>query len=140
MLPLQCDWLGGIVMRIAMMGSGAIGGCIGARLAEAGLDVSFIARGNHLKAMRENGLSLASPLGDVILLKVTASDSAEDIGPVDVVVFAVKTYDSEKAAASLGPLLKPSTRVVTLQNGIDSVETLGRHVPSEQVIGGVTCP
>ena len=127
-----------MIMRIAMMGSGGIGGCIGARLAEVGADVSFIARGANLQVMREKGLTVASPLGDVILPKVNASDSAEEIGPVDVVVFAVKTYDSENAAASLGPLLKRSTRVVTLQNGIDSVETLGRHVPSDQVIGGVT--
>lgn len=125
-------------MRIAMMGSGGIGGYIGARLAEIGSDVSFIARGGHLQAMREKGLAVASPLGDLVLSKVTASDSAEDIGPVDVVVFAVKTYDTVKAAASLGPLLKRSTRVVTLQNGIDSVETLRRHVPAEQVIGGAT--
>src|SRR3984957_16621940 len=90
--------------------------------------VSFIARGAHLQAMREKGLTVASPLGDVILPKVNASESAEEIGPVDVVVFAVKTYDSENAAASLGPLLKRSTRVVTLQNGIESVEMLGRHV------------
>jgi 2-dehydropantoate 2-reductase len=125
-------------MRIAMMGSGGIGGCIGARLAEAGADVSFIARGAHLQAMRERGLSVASPLGDVVLPEVNASESAAEIGPVDLVVFAVKTYDSETAAASLGPLLKRSTRVVTLQNGIDSAEALGRHVEPQQVIPGVT--
>jgi 2-dehydropantoate 2-reductase len=127
-----------VVVRIAMMGSGGIGGCIGARLAEVGADVSFIARGAHLQAMRERGLSVASPLGNVVLPKVNASETAADIGPVDVVFFAVKTYDGEKAAASLRPLLKQSTRVVTLQNGIDSVETLGRHVPPHQVIAGAT--
>jgi 2-dehydropantoate 2-reductase len=88
--------------------------------------------------MREKRLTIASPLGDVVLPKVNASDSAEEIGPVDVVVFAVKTYDSDKAAASLGPLLKQTTRVVTLQNGIDSVAMLGCHVPPDQVIGGAT--
>ena len=125
-------------MRIAMMGSGGIGGLIGARLAEAGADVSFIARGAHLQAMRERGLTIASPQGDVVLSKVRASESAAEIGPVDVVIFAVKTYDGEKAAESLGPLMKRSTRVVTLQNGVDSVETLGRHVSPDQVIGGAT--
>lgn len=127
-----------MVMRIAMMGSGGIGGCIGARLAEVGADVSFIARGAHLQALRERGLSVQSSLGDIVLPKVNASETAVDIGPVDVVIFAVKTYDTEKAAASLEPLLKSSTRVVTLQNGIDSVATLGRHLPPHQVIGGAT--
>jgi len=125
-------------MRIAMMGSGGIGGFIGARLVEAGADVSFIARGAHLQAMREKGLRVTSPLGDVVLPNVNATDTAAGIGPVDVVVFAVKTNDSEEAAASLGPLLMPGTRVITLQNGIDSVETLARHVPWDQVVGGAT--
>jgi 2-dehydropantoate 2-reductase len=125
-------------MRIAMMGSGGIGGLIGARLMEMGADVSFIARGAHLQAMREKGLTVQSALGGVVLPKVTASESTAEIGPVDLVIFAVKTYDSEKAAQSLGPLMKRSTRVVTLQNGIDSVDILGRHVFRDQVIGGAT--
>ena len=125
-------------MRIAMMGSGGIGGLIGARLMEMGADVSFIARGAHLQAMREKGLTVQSAQGDVVLPKVTVSESTAEIGPVDLVIFAVKTYDSEKAAQSLGPLMKRSTRVVTLQNGIDSVEMLGRHVFPDQVIGGAT--
>jgi 2-dehydropantoate 2-reductase len=125
-------------MRIAMMGSGGIGGLIGARLAESGADVCFIARGAHLHAMREKGLTVWSARGDVVLPKVLVSESTADIGPVDVVIFAVKTYDGEKAARSLGPLIKRGTRVVTLQNGIDSVEMLGRHVSPDQVIGGAT--
>jgi 2-dehydropantoate 2-reductase len=125
-------------MRIAMMGSGGIGGCIGARLAEAGADVSFIARGAHLEAMRQSGIRVVSPLGDVVIPSVKATDDAADIGPVDIVLFSVKTYDTDEAAASLGPLLKQNTRVVTLQNGIDSVETLGRHIAPEQVVGGAT--
>jgi 2-dehydropantoate 2-reductase len=125
-------------MRIAMMGSGGIGGCIGARLAEAGADVSFIARGAHLEAMRQSGIRVVSPLGDVVIPSVKATDDAADIGPVDIVLFSVKTYDTDEAAASLGLLLKQNTRVVTLQNGIDSVETLGRHIDPEQVVGGAT--
>lgn len=125
-------------MRIAMMGTGGIGGLIGARLAEIGADVSFVARGAHLKAMREKGLTVRSALGDVVLPKVMVSESTAEIGPVDLVIFAVKTYDGEKAAQLLGPLMKRSTRVVTLQNGIDSVEMLGRHVFPDQVIGGAT--
>jgi 2-dehydropantoate 2-reductase len=125
-------------MRIAMMGSGGIGGCIGARLAEAGADVSFIARGAHLKAMRQSGVRVVSPLGDVAIPSVKATDDAADIGPVDVVLLSVKTYDTDEAAASLGPLLKRDTRVVTLQNGIDSVDALGRHIAADQVVGGAT--
>jgi 2-dehydropantoate 2-reductase len=125
-------------MRIAMMGSGGIGGCIGARLAKAGADVSFIARGAHLEAMRQSGIRVVSPLGDVVIPSVKATDDAADIGPVDIVLFSVKTYDTDEAAASLGLLLKQNTRVVTLQNGIDSVETLGRHIAPEQVVGGAT--
>lgn len=125
-------------MRIAMVGAGGIGGYLGARLAEAGGDVSFIARGAHLQAMRRDGLRIQSDVGNVFLPIVSASDAPADIGPVDLAIFAVKLYDSEKAAAALGPLISRDTRVVTLQNGIDSVGTLGRYVPGDQVIGGAT--
>jgi len=125
-------------MRIAMMGSGGIGGLIGARLSEMGADVSFIARGAHLQAMREKGLTVHSAQGYVVIPKVTVCESTADVGVADVVIFAVKTYDGEKAAQSLSPLMKWSTRVVTLQNGIDSVEMLGRHVFPDQVVGGAT--
>ena len=125
-------------MRIAMIGAGGIGGYLGARLVEAGADVSFIARGAHLQAMRQDGLRIQSDLGNVFLPSVSASDAPADIGPVDLAIFAVKLYDSEKAAAALGPLISRNTRIVTLQNGIDSVETLGRYVPGDQVIGGAT--
>ena len=125
-------------MRIAMIGAGGIGGYLGARLAEAGGDVSFIARGAHLQAMRQGGLRIQSDLGNVFLPRVSASDAPADIGPVDLAIFAVKLYDSEKAASAVGPLIGRNTRIVTLQNGIDSVETLGRHIPGDQVIGGAT--
>ena len=125
-------------MRIAMMGAGGIGGLVGARLAEAGEDVAFIARGAHLEAIRRDGLKVTSPLGDVHLAKVTAVEEPGEIGPVDLVIFAVKMWDTETAAARLAPLIAPHTRVVTLQNGIDSVEALRRYVPGEQVVGGVT--
>jgi 2-dehydropantoate 2-reductase len=115
-------------MRIAMMGAGGIGGYIGARLAQAGGDVRFIARGAHLAAMLQTGLRIQSDLGSFVLAPVSASKAAVDIGPVDLVIFAVKLYDSEDAAASITPLIADNTRVVTLQNGIDSVEILCRHV------------
>ena len=125
-------------MRIAIVGAGGIGGYIGARLVEAGGDVSFIARGAHLQAMRDDGLHIESPLGNILLTVPSVSEAPADLGPVDLVIFVVKLYDGEKAASQLGPLVKPHTRVLSLQNGIDSLETLGRHVPRNQVIGGAT--
>ena len=123
-------------MRIAMMGSGGIGGYLGARLAQGGEDVVFIARGPHLEAMRRSGLRLKSQLGDVVLPRVRATESPAEIGAVDIVIFAVKLYDTESAAAAIVPLVGPETRVVTLQNGIDSVDTLARFAPRSQIVGG----
>src|SRR5687768_17695691 len=106
-------------MRIAVMAAGAVGGYFGARLAAAGHDVVFFARGAHLDAIRTNGLRVESVHGNLHLRDVSATDTADGVAPVDVVVFAVKLWDSERAAETLKPLLKPSTRVITLQNGID---------------------
>jgi 2-dehydropantoate 2-reductase len=100
------------------MGSGGIGGYIGAKLAQASEDVTFIARGSHLAAMQEQGLCVESPLGEIKLPHVSATDKPADVGFVDVVIFAVKLYDSETAAAEMVPLVGPATRVVTLQNGV----------------------
>jgi 2-dehydropantoate 2-reductase len=125
-------------MRIAMMGSGGIGGCLGARHAQAGEDVVFIARGAHLKAMRRSGLRRKSQLGDIVLGRVRATETPAEIGAVDIVTFAVKLYDTESAAAAMVPLVGPATRVVPLQNGIDSVDTLARFVPRSQIVGGAT--
>jgi len=122
-------------MRIAIMGSGGVGGYVGARLAAAGEEVVFIARGPHLAAIRNNGLQLFSPRGD-IHVEARAEESPAAVGPVDLVVFAVKLRDAEGAAGQLQPLLAPESRVVTLQNGIDSVAILSRQLYGEQVIGG----
>jgi 2-dehydropantoate 2-reductase len=122
-------------MRIAVMGAGGIGGYVGAELAAAGEDVAFVARGAHLDAMRRDGLRLESPIGDLHLPGVTATDDPAEIGPVDLVLFTVKLYDTETAAAALAPLVGPHTRVVTLQNGIDSLDILSRFVPPEQLSG-----
>src|SRR5262252_9832051 len=108
-------------MRIAIVGSGGVGGYFGGRLAEAGADVTFLARGAHLDAMRTRGLRVSSPNGDVQLREVQAAGDARDIGPVDVALFAVKMYDTAAALASLPPLLGPDTIVIPLQNGVDSV-------------------
>jgi 2-dehydropantoate 2-reductase len=125
-------------MRIAMMGSGGIGGLVGARLAELGEDVHFIARGEHLAAMQSKGLRLLSPFGDVHLARTSAVEDPAEIGPVDLVFLAVKLWDVEAAGRRLHPLLGPKTRVVTLQNGIDGPALLRRHVPPDQVVRGIT--
>src|SRR5689334_4190414 len=125
-------------MHIAIMGSGGIGGYIGARLAQSGEDVTFIARGAHLEALRQHGLRLRSPLGDLDLHHVKAADSPSGVGIADIVLFTVKLYDSETAARVILPMVGPHTRVVTLQNGIDSLDTLARFVPRSQVVAGVT--
>jgi 2-dehydropantoate 2-reductase len=124
-------------MRIAVMGSGGVGGYLGGRLAAAGTDVTFIARGAHLAAIREQGLRITSALGDVALRPAQASDDPAVVGPVDLVIFAVKLYDTEAAAAAITPLIGPQTGVVTFQNGVDAPETLARSLGAEHVIGGV---
>jgi 2-dehydropantoate 2-reductase len=124
-------------MRIAIMGSGGVGGYIGARLAASGQDVTFLARGAHLAAIREHGLALRSALGDALIRPAEASDEPAAVGPVDLVIFAVKLYDTEVGAAAARPLVGPHTGVLTLQNGVDSTETLGRVLGPAHVIGGV---
>jgi 2-dehydropantoate 2-reductase len=125
-------------MRIAVMAAGAVGGYFGARLAAAGHDVQFFARGAHAEAIRRNGLKVESALGDVLIKDAQVSDDPAGVGPVDLVFFAVKLWDTEKAAASLRPLVSAKTRVITLQNGVDSVERLTPILGDTAVIGGST--
>jgi 2-dehydropantoate 2-reductase len=123
-------------MRIGIMAAGAIGGYYGARLAAAGHDVVFFARGAHLAALREKGLTLESILGDLHLAKVTATDDPASVAPVDVVLFAVKLWDTEKAAQEMKPIVGSETRVISLQNGVDSVARLRSVLGRGRVIGG----
>jgi 2-dehydropantoate 2-reductase len=123
-------------MRIATVGSGGVGGYFGGRLAAAGSDVAFLARGAHLAALKSSGLRIQSPMGDLHLPTVTATDDPAAIGPVDVVFFAVKLYDTDGALALLPPLLGPETVVVPFQNGVDSVDLLTRAVGAPHVAGG----
>jgi 2-dehydropantoate 2-reductase len=122
-------------MRITAMAAGAVGGYFGARLAAAGHDVSFIARGANLAALRRNGLAVDSVHGDLHLKRVNATDDPAAVGPVDIVLFAVKLWDTEAAAEQARPLVGPATRVITLQNGIDAVERM-RPILGEAVVGG----
>lgn len=124
-------------MRIAIMGAGGVGGYVGARLAESGRDVTFVARGAHLRAMQDHGLRLESPLGDATLRPVRASDDPGAVGPVDLVLLAVKLYDVETAALACRPLLGARTGVVTFQNGVDAPEIVAGALGREHVVGGV---
>jgi 2-dehydropantoate 2-reductase len=123
-------------MRLAIVGAGGVGGYFGGRLAAAGLDVSFLARGAHLEALRTRGLHIESPFGDVHLPKVSAAATPEEIGPADLVFFTVKLYDTEPAAALLPPLIGADTAVIPFQNGVDTVDVLTRAVGRQHVAGG----
>lgn len=125
-------------MKIAIFGTGGVGGYYGARLAAAGEEVHFIARGAHLEAIREGGLRVASALGDVHLQPAHATDDPADVGPVDLVVIAVKLYDTEAAAAACSILLGPDTAVVSLQNGVTAMDTLAAAIGAERLFGGLT--
>ena len=125
-------------MKIAMMGSGGVGGFFGGRLAKAGYDVSFIARGAHLKAMREHGLTIENEAqGDIHVPKVHATDDPASLGPVDLVILSVKLWDTESAARSIKPIVGPTTGVLSLQNGVIKDEILRRVLPESAVMGGV---
>jgi 2-dehydropantoate 2-reductase len=126
-------------VKIAAMGAGGLGGYFGGRLAQAGHDVHFIARGAHLAAIRAAGLRVRSVRGDFELPpeRVHATDDASSIGPCEVVLFTVKSYDTDAAATLLTPLLAPETAVISLQNGIDNEDRLATHIGPEHVVGGV---
>lgn len=123
-------------MRIAAMAAGAVGGYFGARLAAAGHDVFFIARGAHRDAIVKNGLKIESVHGDMHLAKPNVTDDPAEAGPVDIVLFAVKLWDTESAAEAARPLLGPDSRLITVQNGIDSVDRLSAVLGADRVVGG----
>jgi 2-dehydropantoate 2-reductase len=125
-------------MRIAVMGTGGVGGYFGARLAQAGHEVAFVARGRQLEALRASGLRVESPLGDLHLSHVDVTDNPAEIGPVDVVLFTVKLWDTLEAAESIKPLLGPETAVVSFQNGVVKDDILREALGAGHVIGGVT--
>jgi 2-dehydropantoate 2-reductase len=124
-------------MRIVIMGAGGLGGYFGARFAAGGNDVAFVARGAHLAAIRQNGLRVTSARGDLHLHDVVATDDPTTLAPADVVVIAVKLWDTEAAAQTVKPLLRPGTAVVSFQNGVGKDAVLTRILGREAVIGGV---
>lgn len=124
-------------MRIAVMGSGGTGGYFGSLLARAGEEVTFIARGNHLAALLTQGLTVRSRLAGDFTLPVRATDNAEEVGSVDLVLFCVKAYDTDLAAELIRPLIGSETVVLPLQNGIDAAERLLPVVGGKHLIAGV---
>jgi 2-dehydropantoate 2-reductase len=124
-------------MRVAIYGTGGVGGYFGGRLAEAGHDVVFIARGAHLEAIRKDGLVVESVAGDFVVRPANATDSPAEAGPVDAVLVCVKAWQVPEAAAKLGPLLGPETFVVPLQNGVEAADQLAAAVGRARVVGGL---
>jgi 2-dehydropantoate 2-reductase len=124
-------------MRIAVMGAGGIGCYVGGRHAAAGHDVTFIARGAHLDALKTRGLTVRSPLGDFTVKRVKATSDPAAVGPVDVVVMGVKLYDLESATRAALPLIGPQTMIVPVQNGVTAHERIAAIAGKEHVVGGL---
>ncbi len=124
-------------MRIVVMGSGGTGGYFGAKLARAGADVTFVARGAHLKAIRDEGLRIRSAVEGEWHVKVRAVETLAGHAPADLVLFCVKSFDTEGAAALITPVVGPDTGVLSIQNGIDNEDKLARIVGTGHVIGGI---
>ena len=123
-------------MRIVVIGAGGTGGYFGGLLARAGEEVIFLARGSQLEALRTHGLTVKSRLSGTFSLPVHATSDPQEIGPVDLVLFCVKTYDTGAAIAGLHLFIGPETVVLPIQNGIDAAEQLGREVGTQHIIGG----
>ncbi|MCZ6628759.1 MAG: 2-dehydropantoate 2-reductase, partial [SAR324 cluster bacterium] len=125
-------------MKIAVMGAGGVGGFYGARMARAGEDVTFIARGPHLAALRESGMRVESPhIGDFHLPQVRATDDPAQVGPADLVWMTVKGYDLESGARAILPLIGADTVVIPLLNGVEVAEDIGAVVGMEHMMGGI---
>ena len=124
-------------MKIAVFGAGAVGGYFGGRLAQAGEDIIFIARGKHLQAMKSEGLKIDSINGDFIVQPVQATDSSADVGIVDMVLVAVKAWQVSDAAEAMKPMIGPETFVLPLQNGVEAPSQLSEALGEQHVLGGL---
>jgi 2-dehydropantoate 2-reductase len=125
-------------MRIAIMGTGGVGGYYGGLLTQAGQDVTFIARGAHLAAIRDKGLQIKSVFGDFLVSSASATDKPGEAAVVDLVLFTTKTYHTEEAAQLIKPMIGPNTVVISLQNGVDGAERIAPVVGMEHLVGGAT--
>ncbi|HEU4930697.1 MAG TPA: 2-dehydropantoate 2-reductase [Pyrinomonadaceae bacterium] len=124
-------------MRIVVFGTGGVGGFFGGRLAHSGEDVTFIARGEHLRAIKANGLRVDSPDGDFVIYPAKATDDAGEVGATDLVILGVKAWQVPEAARAIKPLVRANTTVLPLQNGVDAVAQLVTELGPESVIGGL---
>ncbi|HEX7330753.1 MAG TPA: 2-dehydropantoate 2-reductase [Pyrinomonadaceae bacterium] len=124
-------------MRIAVFGTGGVGGYFGGRLAKAGENVIFIARGDHLRAIKENGLKVESRDGEFVIYPATATDNVADVGAVDLVIVGVKAWQVPDAARAMKPLVGSNTTVLPLQNGVEAVSQLVNTLGTDSVIGGL---
>ena len=124
-------------MKFAIFGTGGVGGYFGGRLAQAGEDVTFIARGHHLSAIHQTGLSVDSIRGDFVVNPAKATDSTQSVGAVDVVILAIKGWQLDEAILQMKPLIRDTTVIVPLLNGIEHMEALVNAFGSEHVLGGV---
>ena len=124
-------------MRIVVFGTGGVGGFFGGRLAHSGEDVTFIARGEHLRAIKANGLRVDSPDGDFVIYPAKATDNAGEVGATDLVILGVKAWQVPEAARAIKPLVGANTTVLPLQNGVDAVPQLVAELGPESVIGGL---
>ena len=124
-------------MRIAVFGTGGVGGYFGGRLAQAGEDVTFIARGEHLRAIKASGLKVESTSGDFTIYPAKATDQVNEIGAVDLVIVGVKAWQVPDAARTMKPLIDKHTTVLPLQNGVEAVPQLVKELGSDNVVGGL---
>ena len=122
-------------MRIVVFGSGGVGGYFGGRLAQSGQDVTFIARGEHLRAIRNNGLKVDSPNGDFVIDPAKATADVGEAGEVDLVIVAVKAWQVPQAAQTLKPIVGPTTTVLPLENGVEAPSQLVAELGQEKVAG-----
>ena len=125
-------------MKIIVMGTGGVGGYYGAMLAKQGHDVTFVARGAHLKAIQENGLQVKSIFGDFHLKPAKATDNPAQTGPVDLILICTKTYDTDDAVQKIKPIVGKETTVLSLQNGVDAVERIGNVIGVDHIVAGAT--
>ena len=124
-------------MRIAIFGTGGVGGYFGGRLAQAGEDVTFIARGEHLRAIQTTGLKVDSINGNFFIYPAKATDTVTEVGAVDLVMVGVKAWQVPEAAREMSPLVSSNTTVLPLQNGVDAVPQLVHELGPERVVGGL---
>jgi 2-dehydropantoate 2-reductase len=124
-------------MRIVAFGAGGVGGFFGGKLALSGEDVTFVARGAHFQAIRDKGLRIATPEGDLLVKPASVTDDVSTLAPPDYLLFAVKLYDTEKTAELCRPIVGPNTTVVSLQNGVEAVDILNGVFGKDRVLGGM---